>query len=519
MKRYPNIHARTSIYAYVRAHAPLDEVGLTAGGETLPDENKLRAESKFGWAAGAMDGVGSHHFGAGQDSKDVEVLADAVQAAVEKPTRRHLAALYKMVEPRPALSIVDPIVASLTQRRVNAEGLHDLGVWLATTSPDREPVKLGIAFLGVSKLGDAIGVVRLLGRHEEFTLYAAVAFRNGLEDAEPELFALAQHVDGWGRIQLVERLAGTSDPVVRDWILREGFRNSIMYEYLAYLAATVSDLAGALATSNPDRELLTAAGEILRALFRGGPAQDIDDYADGVLATERLVRHLETRAERLEDGIALRDIEYFVADGDQEWDERAQRGWTPEVRLHLAHRCAAILGRDLWRDLVILGLHSDDEGEFWRADELAIRVGVDAYPVHRANLETNPRDQIAWFRVWALADDARAAELLEFALARLPLEEIATGPADELGLGEKWSLHGSVDVILRNIEHRPGAASALVVAALDSPVIRNRNAALRVLEKWPPTAWPSGVESILERTATTDPNRVTRDAARALLDR
>ena len=118
-----------------------------------------------------------------------------------------------MIEPRSALGIVDPLIASLTQRPVNTEGLHDLGVWLATTSPDREPVKLGIAFLGVSKLGDAIGVVRLLGRHEEFTLYAAVAFRNGLVDPEPELFVLAQHVDGWGRIQLVERIADTLTPL------------------------------------------------------------------------------------------------------------------------------------------------------------------------------------------------------------------------------------------------------------------------------------------------------------------
>ena len=57
-------------------------------------------------------------------------------------------------------------------------------------------------------------------------------------------------------------------------------------EYLAYIAATTGDLAGALAVSTPDSEVLTAAGQILAALFAGGPAKDIDEYLDGAIATE-----------------------------------------------------------------------------------------------------------------------------------------------------------------------------------------------------------------------------------------
>jgi len=57
---------------------------------------------------------------------------------------------------------------------------------------------------------------------------------------------MAKHVTGWGRVHLVERLAKTEDAEIKEWLLREGFRNSVMYEYLAYIAATTGGLNDAL---------------------------------------------------------------------------------------------------------------------------------------------------------------------------------------------------------------------------------------------------------------------------------
>jgi hypothetical protein len=46
-------------------------------------------------------------------------------------------------------------------------------------------------------------------------------------------------VAGWGRIQTVRRLAGTQDPQIKAWLLRHGFRNQIMDEYLARAVSPV----------------------------------------------------------------------------------------------------------------------------------------------------------------------------------------------------------------------------------------------------------------------------------------
>ena len=137
---------------------------------------------------------------------------------------------------------------------------------LATTAPDRGPVKLAIALLGVIRNRGDVEIVADLGRHEEFTLYSAVALTNALPHPDDELFELAQSVFGWGRIQTVERLAETANPKIKQWLLREGFRNSVGNERLALVCAEAGALHDALAPSSVDREVLDAATDLIVAL-------------------------------------------------------------------------------------------------------------------------------------------------------------------------------------------------------------------------------------------------------------
>lgn len=485
----------------------------------LPDEDKVRATTRIGWAAGALDGVGTHHMSPDGNAEAAEVVAAAITAAIATPDHERLVSLYALVEPIKALDVVDALLDTLRRQTVARDDVRDLGVWLATTAPDREPVKLGIALLGATGLDEqALDIVRLLGRHEEFTLFAAVALRNGLAIAEPELFALAQHVHGWGRIHLVERLADTADPMIKRWILREGFRNSVMYEYLAYTAATTGDLAGELAAVQPDRALLTAAGEILTALFNGGPTQDIDDYADGALATDRFTAHMLTLAESIDDALAIWEIERFVG-RVVDWSDRIALGWTVELRGAVAARCAQILDAPRWSDVVLSGLASPQRAVAWSSDRLAHRVGVDAYPAHRSRLDVDIVDSWAWQRALELSNASRSDELLALASARLPLEDVRTGAADDIGLGPGYEAHMSVDAVLGHIQGRPGKAPEVVLAALRSPVVRNRNGALRALANWPRDAWPDGSIAHITEIAARDPNDKTREQAQALLER
>ena len=90
-------------------------------------------------------------------------------------TRRRLRKLYEEVNADDVLRFIDPLIEALAAKRPSTAAVAQIGCWLASTSPDRGPVKIGIALLGITGAPDS-ELLHDLGAHEEFTLFAAVAF-------------------------------------------------------------------------------------------------------------------------------------------------------------------------------------------------------------------------------------------------------------------------------------------------------------------------------------------------------
>ena len=467
------------------------------------------------WSAGAMDGAFGHHAGGGGSTALADKAAKAFVDACKRPTKWRLKRLYRLVSSDNALDFLDPLIERLVALQPDRDRLHELGRWLTTTASDRGAVKVGLAVLGVTGLDRDVEVVRALGAHDEFTLYAAVALSNGLEDPESELWALAASVDGWGRIQCVERLRETADPSIRAWILRTGFRNSVMYEYLAYIAATTGGLSEALRTQAPDRHLLTAAGEILDALIAGGPAEDITDYEHGADATEAFLAHMDRRAETLGDFQAVASIRSFL-DRDEGWDQLASHGWSATRREAFERLCDTILGREEWIGRIHVGLESDNPQEYWRAEQAARYRGIDVFATQVERIRRDPLGS-DWFAAWQGASPERAEQLVRLAVDLLPLDAIATGPQDQLGLGPEWRAHTALDWTLQALRSYPGIGGELVPIGLRSPVTRNRNLALNILNEWPRDLWPSGAHELAQRLAASDPNERARAFAGEVL--
>jgi hypothetical protein len=515
---WPPARTGQSIYQYVSDHLGPDGA-LTPEGISLPDE-PLVTTDEVKWAPGAMEGVLGHHARAGEDAHDqANVVAERLRAAAGRPSKRNLERLYDAVCGYNGLAVADRVVGGMAHLSEDRRMVHELGRWLATSGVDRGAVKVGIALLGATGLGQDAAVVRILGRHEEFTLYAAVAILNGAQNPEAELWELAQAVEGWGRIHCVERLSATQDPDIREWILRAGFRNSVMYEYLAFIAATTGGLNDALRRNEVDRSLLTAAGEILAALVTGGPAEDMDDYLEGAEAVAAYLALMQVRAESMQDYLAVATIRRFL-DEEEGWDHRASRGWSATRREAFESHCAAILTAAEWDDRIRLGLMSDDRVEFWRADMAARDRGIDTFDIQVAKIREDPLGG-PWLRAWQQADRGRAEFLASLARQLLPLDEIPTGPSDALGVGPRWRPHSALDGTLQVLGSHVGVGPDLVLIGLQSPVVRNRNLSLRVLREWPPESWPDGARELTERLATADPEERTRAFAaevRALAD-
>ena len=501
-----------SIYEHVRAHVNEDGK-LDEGGIALPDEKEVMA-GELRWAPGAMDGAFGHHGGGGSADQKATEAAGRWAKAARRSSKRNLSRLYDAVSSDDVLGFIDPMIEQLGGMGLDRARVHEIARWLATTAQDRGAVKVGIAVLGATGLGPDVEVVRTLGLHEEFTLFCAVALANGADDPEAELWQLARRVDGWGRIHCVERLSATGNHEIQEWILREGFRNAVMYEYLAYIAATTGRLLEALRRSDVDRELLTAAGEILSALVMGGPAQDLDDYDEGADAVEAYLIAIRDRAETLDDLLTVDSLHTFLQ-RDDGWEERAQRGWTATRRQAFEDACAEIVRRDHWRSLIEDGLRSEDPVQFGRANDAARRQGIDTFDVHVRRIRAEPLGH-GWFDAWNQADHDRALLLVQLARTLLPLDEIATGPGDALGLGPGWQPHQALDWTLQSLRDHPGVGGDLLVVGLQSPVIRNRNMALAALQQWPREAWPERSRDLIATIAASDPNEQTRGLASEL---
>lgn len=492
----PPWEPRPSIYGHIRDHVVPGQPGLAEGGETLPDE---RDDGGLKFASGAMDGAFGHHYG-GTDDARAKLLHRTLTVVLDDASPRKLDKLYRLLVDGSALESVDALLDLIVDGpELDAERLEQLAVWLATKAPDREPVKLGIALLGIITGSDHRGLLMTLGRHEELTLYVAVALQN-TSDPEAGLFELARLVDGWGRIQLVERLAATENPAIKAWMLREGYKNSIMYEYLAHVCATTGGLAAALQADHVDADLLLGAAELLSALIWGGPAADIDDYDDAIPVVDRYLLHLGPRPDVIAHLLTVASIRSFVT-------ERAQ-AWPQQVRARIRHRCNEIVSLPHWRTLVERDLDSDDPRTFHAADQAARDVGVDPWPRHLARLEAGRDD--SWFDAMRTDDPARIDRVLELASRRIPLDEIATGAADELGLGLDWQHHGNLNWVLEGLHRFPGKGWSFIRAGANSPVVRNRSMAVRALAAWDRGAWPADAEPYLTGLRDREPDEDVR---------
>jgi hypothetical protein len=152
---------------------------------------------------------------------------------------------------------------------------------------------------------------------------------------------------------------------------------------------------------------------------------------------------------------------------------------------------------------------------FWNAVQAAKLFGIDTWDVHFQRLQ---RGEDHWYFVMQTSDPIRIDRVVSLAEERLPLEDIATGPADELGLGPGFQAHGALDFVLQDLRRFPGKGWRLIRVGLRSPVTRNRNMALRALAAMDRGAWPAEAELLLRQAWKAEPNSGTRESMRQILD-
>ncbi|MFI2474621.1 hypothetical protein [Nocardia xishanensis] len=464
-----------------------------------------------------LDGVQTHHSKAPADPDAATAAVAAITDIVAAPSNSALAALHDQLAECSALALADSLVRALRAADLPRDEVRSIARRLTEYGTRRNAVALGIVMLGVTGDERDRELLLTLGTLGDLTLYVAVALGNSQPGRHRAVYELARRVDGWGRIHAVERLARTSDPEIKAWLLRTGFRNGVMNEYLAHLAATTGDLRDALLASAVDDELLDGAAGILAALAAyGGPAADIRHYPDALPVLIRFAELLATSAPTLTRIRSARTITRLLNNPPPDLD------WSSDEITSLATQYAALLARTDWAEEVRARL-AQPEGDFGFNNALACAdaVGIQAYPQALAHLRLEPKNVYAWQWVSRRTPSHDVAALAELAQELLPLDEIVCGP--ELGRrrrGPGFNEDHIMEIVVSAVGRAaPGTGLPLVRCALSGRPTRLRRTALRTLAEWYDRDLPGQLREWVIAAAAIEPDDELRSELAALGDR
>jgi hypothetical protein len=152
------------------------------------------------------------------------------------------------------------------------------------------------------------------------------------------------------------------------------------------------------------------------------------------------------------------------------------------------------------------GLDSDDRQTFWTATEAARQLGLDAWDVYFDRVK---RGEDLWHFLAQTKDNDRIDRVITLAEETLPLNEIASGPSDSLGIGPEFEHHNALSYVLQELRRFPGKGWPLIRTGMQSPVVRNRSMAVMALAAWDRTTWPNEAEPLLRSAIALEPNEQT----------
>ena len=264
---------------------------------------------------GAMDGILLYHNEPqiNELGKLENIIKDAAagsDAAIAKTDR-----FFEKEDIR-ALTLVDNVQKYIlnNQESLDANNMYKYGIYLTVSARNKESVKIGLSILEIfCDYNDALLEAILdLAKCNEFTLFCIWAVR-GLENGNELIFSIAQNVYGWGRIFAVDDIDPNTDEI-REWILREGIKNTVYPGYSAITSFKKAEVHSLL-ENGLTQEQLTPVGAIIIYLVLDGPTIGIKAFEDG----DNIIDLYLDNAEKLEkDDIDIKILQLIGANYDNE---------------------------------------------------------------------------------------------------------------------------------------------------------------------------------------------------------
>lgn len=207
----------------------------------LPDHADLNLPEDQSWVPGAFEGIVLRdNYGIKQHLLVNYKIARTIRRQIENPCPANREKAETAIRKYGAITITDPVLSIMLSRyRVNKDNMRTEALRMMTESDKREIVKFGIALWGQCGQPEDVEIIKVLGRHEEFSLYCAGAIHVNMPGpgGNDILIYLSENLKGWGKIAVAYEFDYTQKEA-RYYSVAQGCENTIGLSYLSNVCAT-----------------------------------------------------------------------------------------------------------------------------------------------------------------------------------------------------------------------------------------------------------------------------------------
>ncbi|HHT87397.1 MAG TPA: hypothetical protein GX002_00055 [Clostridiales bacterium] len=237
----------------------------------------------------------------------------------------------------------------LGEKLLDKEKLYNIAIRLATESEYEEEVKLGILLLGFFENDITRRIIKKLGLHSTFTIYAVEASQN-FENPNEFQFTLLINTEGYGKLAALTLF----EPVLQNqkkWLFKYGARNMIAPNISSIMCLEKVDMADFYHGLVLDE---TTFSDLSFLLAYAGEQEDIKRFTHGRVLVEKYIEAAKVYAKSFIDLSAVVVIEKSMAPYwyDRDVDVIKENSWSSNLENEIRNKCKEILKKSIWTNVV-----------------------------------------------------------------------------------------------------------------------------------------------------------------------
>lgn len=269
-------------------------------------------------------------------------------------------ALRKSLEHTPLYlyyqNLTNRIELLLSERLIDETLLYTFAIKLATESQSVKEVKLGILILRFYENDFTRKIIKVLGFHSEFTLYAIEAVEN-FRDYNQFLFTFVQNTTGFGKLAALIKCKPIH-PEQQKWFFHYGAVNPVAPNLSAMLCFTKPDMREFYKQLVVTRETFP---ELSYLIAYACEDNDVKVFEESFDLIKKYMDTAPTYANTFIDLVAVCTIHKSMEINWQQGETTFEHGWTFHRIEQVHEQCFKLLKKRKWKKVLDIELSQPKE--------------------------------------------------------------------------------------------------------------------------------------------------------------